>query len=74
MGEVGHATAGMSRDDAEEIAQKAVAMYEPELSGKPFGKPFEELYDVTKVRPNAEWLAMYDKVKENVAGWGLNFK
>jgi methylamine--corrinoid protein Co-methyltransferase len=74
MGEVGHATAGMSREDAEVIVQKAVAMYEPELDGKPFGKPFEELYDVTKVRPNAEWLGIYDKVKENVAGWGVNFK
>ena len=74
MGEVGHATAGMSREDAEGIVQKAVAMYEPELDGKPFGKPFEELYDVTKVRPNAEWLGIYDKVKENVAGWGVNFK
>jgi methylamine--corrinoid protein Co-methyltransferase len=74
MGEVGHAAAGMSREQAEGIVQKAVAEYEPELTGKPFGKPFEELYDVTKVRPNAEWLAMYDKVKESVASWGLDFK
>jgi len=74
MGEVGHAAAGMSRGDAEAILQKIVAEYEPHLDEKPFGKPFEELYDVTKVRPNAEWLAIYDEVKETVAGWGLNFK
>jgi methylamine--corrinoid protein Co-methyltransferase len=74
MGEVGHAVAGMSREQAEGIVQQAVAKYEPELTGKPFGKPFEELYDVTKVRPNAEWLGIYDKVKEEVAGWGVNFK
>jgi methylamine--corrinoid protein Co-methyltransferase len=74
MGEVGHAAAGMSRGDAEGILQKIVAEYEPHLDEKPFGKPFEELYDVTKVRPNAEWLAMYDKVKDTVGGWGLHFK
>ena len=74
MGEVAHAASGMSREQAEGIVQKAVAEYEPELSGKPFGRPFPELYDVKTLRPNAEWLGIYDKVKENAAGWGLNFK
>jgi methylamine--corrinoid protein Co-methyltransferase len=74
MGEVAHAASGMSREQAEGIVQKAVAEYEPELSGKPFGRPFQELYDVKTLRPNDEWLGIYDKVKENAAGWGLNFK
>jgi methylamine--corrinoid protein Co-methyltransferase len=74
MGEVGHAVAGMSREEAEGIVQKAVAEYEPELTSKPFGKPFEELYDVTTLRPNAEWLGLYDKVRQRVSEWGLTFK
>ena len=74
MGEVGHAAAGVSREQAEGIVQKAVAKYEPELTGKPFGKPFPELYDVTTLRPKPEWLAMYDRVKLEVAGWGLDFE
>ena len=74
MGEVAHAASGMSREQAEGIVQKAVAKYEPELSGKPFGRPFQELYDVKTLRPHVEWLGIYDKVKETVAGWGLNFK
>jgi methylamine--corrinoid protein Co-methyltransferase len=73
MGEIGHATAGMDREEAEGIVQKAVAEYESELTGKPFGRPFEELYDVIKLRPNAEWLATYDRVKDQVAGWGVDF-
>jgi methylamine--corrinoid protein Co-methyltransferase len=73
MGEVGHAAAGMSRDQAEGIVQKAVAQYEPHLSERPFGQPFDELYDLTTVQPTPEWLATYDKVKETVAGWGLEF-
>jgi methylamine--corrinoid protein Co-methyltransferase len=71
MGEVGHAAAGMSREQAEGIVQKAVAEYEPHLGEKPFGQPFDELYDLTTLRPNPEWLAIYDKVKEQAAGWGL---
>jgi methylamine--corrinoid protein Co-methyltransferase len=74
MGEVGHAAAGISRQEAAGIVQKAVAEYEPALTGKPFGKSFEELYDVTTLHPHAEWLAMYDKVKQRVSGWGLTFK
>ncbi|MDJ0924182.1 MAG: monomethylamine:corrinoid methyltransferase [Acidimicrobiia bacterium] len=74
MGEVGHAVTGMSLDQAEEVVQKAVAEYEPELDGKPFGKPFEELYDVARVRPRDEWLGIYDKVKEEVASWGVDFR
>ncbi|MDJ0924183.1 MAG: monomethylamine:corrinoid methyltransferase [Acidimicrobiia bacterium] len=73
MGEVGHAVTGTSREQAEEVVQRAVARYEPELTGKPFGKPFAELYDVAKVRPNAEWLGIYDEVKEEVASWGVDF-
>jgi methylamine--corrinoid protein Co-methyltransferase len=73
MGEVGHAAAGMGRDQAEGIVQQAVAQYEPELGGRPFGQTFDELYDLTTLRPTPEWLATYDKVKENVAGWGLDF-
>jgi hypothetical protein len=43
------------------------------LSERPFGQPFDELYDLTTVQPTPEWLATYDKVKETVAGWGLEF-
>jgi methylamine--corrinoid protein Co-methyltransferase len=73
-GEVAHAAAGMSRGQADEIVKKAVARYEPVLSAKPVGYPFDQIYDPVRLRPTPEWQAMYDKVKEEVYHWGLPVK
>ena len=73
-GEVGHAAAGLSRERADEILQKVVAQYEPYLNDGPVGQPFDALYDVATVRPNADWLDIYARVKEQAAEWGLAFK
>ncbi|MFC2029608.1 monomethylamine:corrinoid methyltransferase [Chloroflexota bacterium] len=73
-GEVGHAAAGLSREEGNEIVEKAVAQYEPIMDSKPVGQPFWEVYDPLTIRPTDEWLGVYDRVKEQAAGWGLNFK
>lgn len=70
-GEVAQAAAGLPREQVDEIVRKAVAMYEPMLASKPFGKPFDAAYDPVRITPTPEWQAMYDKVKEQVAAWGL---
>ena len=70
-GEVAHAAAGMSRAQADEIVRQAVAQYEPLLGTKPVGVPFDQAYDPVRVQPRPEWQAMYEKVKEQVAAWGL---
>jgi hypothetical protein len=44
------------------------------MDSKPVGQPFWEVYDPLTIQPNADWLATYDKVKEQAAGWGLPFK
>lgn len=70
-GEVAHAAAGMSREQVDGIVKQAVAKYQPVLGTKPVGMPFSQAYDPLTVRPNVEWQAIYDRVKEEVAGWGL---
>jgi methylamine---corrinoid protein Co-methyltransferase len=70
-GEAAHAAAGLSREQADEIVKQAVAEYAPVIAGKPVGLPFAEGYDPVTLRPRPEWLAVYDRVKERVAGWGL---
>jgi methylamine--corrinoid protein Co-methyltransferase len=70
-GEVAHAAAGMSRQQADQIAKLAVASYLPQLQDKPLGLPFEEVYDLETVQPRQEWLAVYHKVKQQVSSWGL---
>ncbi|MDN5344157.1 MAG: methylamine---corrinoid protein Co-methyltransferase [Clostridia bacterium] len=73
--EVGHAVAnmGMKREQANEIANRLLAKYEHLIPEAPLGKTFQELYDVRKAIPRPEWLDMYYRVKEELAGMGLEF-
>lgn len=70
-GEVARAAAGLSREQADEIVKQAVARYEPVLAAKPVGVSFDEAYDPVTVRPKPHWQAIYERVKEEAAGWGL---
>jgi methylamine--corrinoid protein Co-methyltransferase len=70
-GEVAHAAAGIPREQADEIVRQAVAQYEPDLAGRPSGVSFAVAYDPVTLRPRPDWQATYDRVKEQVAGWGL---
>jgi methylamine--corrinoid protein Co-methyltransferase len=70
-GEVTHAAAGMSREQANEIVKRLIALYEADLPKEPSGKPFEEVYDVEKVEPTAEWQGMYDEVRDELLGMGI---
>ena len=70
-GEVARSAAGLSREQADEIVRRAVARYEPILGEKPAGVPFGRAYDLDTLRPRAEWQGIYEKVREEAAGWGL---
>jgi len=72
-GEVAHAAAGLSRAEADEIVKKAVAKFEPVMDKKPTGLPFSKAYDLATLRPTDDWQGIYDRIKEEVYGWGLPF-
>lgn len=72
-GEVGHAAARISREQADEIVKKAAEVYMPHIRSEPFGKRFEELYDPITVKPRPEWLDIYDRVKAQAVEWGMPF-
>ncbi|MCZ7567319.1 MAG: monomethylamine:corrinoid methyltransferase [Ardenticatenaceae bacterium] len=69
--EVAHATAGMSRKDANAIAMRLVEKFKPDLDKRPIGKHFCEVYDVERVQPKPEWLALYEDVKQELRDMGL---
>lgn len=69
--EVAHAVRGMSREQANEIVKRLLSIYEPVLQSKPTGQPFNEVYDVNKVTPTAEWQGMYDEVWNELVKMGL---
>jgi methylamine--corrinoid protein Co-methyltransferase len=70
-GEVTHAVRGMTRAEADEIVRQIIPLYIDDLDKKPFGKPFEEVYDIEKVEPTAEWQGMYDEVRDELIKMGL---
>jgi methylamine--corrinoid protein Co-methyltransferase len=49
-------------------------MYEDKLLNPPKGKLFSECYDVAKIKPSSEWLGIYDKVKEDLKDFGIDFE
>ncbi len=70
-GEVAHAVSGMSRGQADELVQRLLSIYEPDLKNNPIGRPFEEVYDVDNVEPTPEWQGMYDEVSNELVQMGL---
>jgi methylamine--corrinoid protein Co-methyltransferase len=70
-GEVAHAIGGMSREQADDLVKQLLAIYQEDMVTKPIGKPFEEVYDVEKVEPTAEWQGAYDEVREDLIKMGL---
>ncbi|WP_309493351.1 monomethylamine:corrinoid methyltransferase [Candidatus Hecatella orcuttiae] len=70
-GEVGKASAGVKRSDANEIVKTLVARYEDKLKEPPAGKKFEECVDLKTLKPIPEWLAIYRKVKKELVDHGI---
>lgn len=72
MAEVAHAAAGMSRDEANRIAEALTDRYQGDLDQRPYGKRFDEVYDAVRVQPTEEWLAVYEEVKGELRDLGLD--
>jgi methylamine---corrinoid protein Co-methyltransferase len=72
-GEVYKAAAGMSREQANEIAKTFIPKYEDQLKEQPDGLSFQECYDLDTMQPIPEWQRMYDEVKEEANQAGFKF-
>jgi methylamine---corrinoid protein Co-methyltransferase len=70
-GEVARAACGMPRSQANQIVKDLLAIYEPDLPKKLVGQPFEEVYDLTTIRPTIEWQDTYNGVRKELIAMGL---
>ena len=73
MAESAHAALDLTRKEANQIVERVVELYQDELDQRPYGKAFPEVYDVEKVTPREEWLAMYEEVKKELGALGVDF-
>ncbi len=71
--EVAHAAAGMTRAEANEMVKKLVPKYKDRLSDPPKGKKFQECYDWGSIEPCQEYVELYGRIKDELAGYGLMF-
>ncbi|MFQ6058030.1 MAG: monomethylamine:corrinoid methyltransferase [Anaerolineae bacterium] len=73
--EVGHAAArmGLRREQANEIVLALLAKYEDRVADAPPGKPFQECYDPRRALPTPEYQALYRRVRDEIAGLGIEF-
>jgi methylamine--corrinoid protein Co-methyltransferase len=71
--EVAHATAGMTRKDANALVLKLLAKYEDHLSHPPAGKKYQECWDIAKKTPGAEYAVFDQKMKQELKDMGIPF-
>ncbi len=69
--EVCKSSAGMRREDANEIAKKLLLEYESKLKDPPAGKSFLECSNIKTLEPSAEWLRIYREVWKDLEDMGL---
>jgi hypothetical protein len=75
MAETGKAVLGMGRDEANSLLQKIVALYEDNKKNKtvPEGQTFFELYDMEKLQPLPDYVAVHERAKEKLSAIGLPY-
>jgi methylamine--corrinoid protein Co-methyltransferase len=73
--EVGHVVArmGMRRKEANALVKKLVSKYEKNIPEAPLGRKFSEIYDMEKVKPLPDYEALYEDVREELSGMGLDY-
>jgi len=74
--DVAYATTKLNREDANRIVKSILAKYEDRIEAKnpPIGKRFQECNDLETLKPTKEYLALYNKVKKELEGLGLEFE
>ena len=70
-GEVYKACAGMSREQANKIAQAIIPKYEEQLHSPPKGQSIHQCYNIDTLEPSKEWATIYDTVKAEVREIGI---
>ena len=72
--EVGRSVVGMSREDVNTIVLQLLGKYEDRLEDPPFGKRYQDCYDMASRRPGQEALAAYRQARAGLIEMGLEFK
>jgi methylamine--corrinoid protein Co-methyltransferase len=70
--EVAKSSAGVKREDANEIVKRIIPKYSDKLLNPPRGKKFQECFDLKTLKPSEEWLNIYKKIRNDLEDIGVN--
>ena len=73
-GEVGHAAAGMKRNDANDTVNSLLKKYESRLANPPIGRTVQECWDSERRRPTKEFSSIIRAFKKEMAGLGVELR
>jgi methylamine--corrinoid protein Co-methyltransferase len=64
---------GLTRGQANEIANQILAKYERQAADAPIGSEYQDCYHAATALPTQEHLDMYRRVKDDLASLGIQF-
>ena len=70
-GQVARAAARLNREQVDEIVQRALTCYDELQDKKPYGKPFQDVYELKTIQPTKEWMNIYTGAVQEAFHWGL---
>lgn len=70
--EVSHAARKLTREQANAFVLQCLERYEGQFPDPPPGNPFPEVYDLSSLSPKSDWLEVYQRVREELTGMGLD--
>ena len=72
--EVAYASAGLKRENANEMVKQLLSKYMDKFTNPPLGVKYTECCDINTGKTSSKYLAIYDKVKKELTDLGLIFK
>lgn len=68
---VARAAEKMTREEADPIVKKLIALYKPGQQENKIGRPFNEVYDIETLEPTREWQGVFDEAIVELDSLGL---
>ncbi len=72
--ECGVAATKFKREEADELSRQLYKKYEDQMEHPPPGKTLVECYDAQTMTPRTEYLALYQRVKQDLQKMGIEFQ
>jgi len=72
--ELAHAVTGMKADQANDLVNQLLEIYEKDVEKAPPGKRYQECSDLKTGKPSDDYLQLYEKAKDELASLGIIFQ